>query len=274
MEDVLHAIVLGIVQGLTEFLPISSSGHLIVVRDLFGWEFTDDLTFDVALHLGTTAAVIAYFWSEWLQMGRSLLARLLPGATRHKADGEYDDRLLFMIALGSVPVAIVGLVLNDFVEDEVRDPLIVGAMLVAFGGVLLVCERIASGDRGIASTGWRDALSIGSAQAISLVPGVSRSGITISAGLLRGYGRADAARLSFLLATPAILGAGLLKSVEAVTDGIPSEDLDVIAVGALVSAIVGWVSIGGLLRLIRTSSYLPFVVYRVIAGVFIIGYFI
>jgi len=279
MEDILRAIALGVIQGLTEFLPVSSSGHLIVARDLFGWEFADDLTFDVALHLGTTAAVIAYFWSEWLRMLRSGWDWLFrrdgsqePGA-RSQEPGGYDARLLGLLAIGSVPAGITGLIFDVFLEDEVRSPIVVGAMLIVFGVVLFVAERSNRGSRDVASTEPRDAASIGMAQAISLVPGVSRSGITISAAMARGYSREQAARLSFLLATPAILGAGLLKSAEAVFDGVPTGDIDAIVAGTVVSAVVGWLSIRYLLRLVQRGTFTGFVVYRLLAGVFILVYF-
>jgi undecaprenyl-diphosphatase len=274
MEDILRAIVLGIIQGLTEFLPISSSGHLIVARDLFGWEFADDLTFDVALHVGTTVAVIAFFWKEWLAMLRGGLAYVFSRSQRERSsESIYDARLLLLLALGSVPTAMVGLIFTTFLEDEVRDPIVVGVMLVIFGAVLFAAERIGSHRRTIDSTGWQDAVAIGLAQAISLLPGTSRSGVTISAGMARGFTRHDAARFSFLLATPAIIGAGALKTGEAIVDGIPSGDADVIAVGAVVSAIVGWMSIGWLLRLLQSSTFAPFVGYRLVAGVFVLVYF-
>ena len=288
MEDILRAMALGVIQGLTEFLPISSSGHLIVARELFGWKFADDLTFDVALHLGTTAAVIAYFWSEWLKMLRSgwnwLFTRepVEPGTrsrepefSRSAADREqgYDARLLVLLAIGSVPAGITGLIFDLFLEDEVRSPIVVGAMLIVFGLVLYVAERLKRGSRDVASTEPRDAASIGMAQAVSLVPGVSRSGVTISAAMARGYSREQAARLSFLLATPAILGAGLLKCAEAVVDGVPAGDIDAIAAGTVVSAVVGWLSIRYLLRWVQRGTFTGFVVYRLVAGALILVYF-
>src|SRR5574341_1105580 len=186
MEDVLRAVALGIVQGLTEFLPISSSGHLIVVRDLFGWESTDELTFDVGLHLGTTVAVIAFFWSEWQQMLQSSWSLL---ARAERPPGAYDGRLLLLLVAGSIPAGVAGVVFDAYLEDEVRGPVVVGAMLVVFGAVLLIAELRGRGEREIESTGWRDSVSIGIAQALSLVPGVSRSGVTISAGLFSGFTR-------------------------------------------------------------------------------------
>ncbi|HEY5640572.1 MAG TPA: undecaprenyl-diphosphatase UppP [Dehalococcoidia bacterium] len=272
MEDLLRAIVLGIVQGLTEFLPISSSGHLIAVRELFDWQFADDLTFDVSLHVGTTVAVLVFFWREWRQMLRSALLRLT-GQRRLESAGVYDDRLLLFVAAGSLPVAIVGLALASWVEDEVRSPVVVGAMLIAFGLILALAERAGRRERTLSDVGLGDALVIGSAQALSLVPGVSRSGVTISAGLLLGLTREEAARFSFVLSTPAIAGAGILTLGEAIRDDKLSGNLDVIVAGAIVAAIVGWMSIGLLLRLVQSRSFLPFVAYRLGAGVFLVAYF-
>jgi len=272
MEDVLRAIVLGVVQGLTEFLPISSSGHLIAVRELFGWEFADDLTFDVSLHLGTTVAVLVYFWREWRQMLRSLLLRLT-GERRPEFAGIYDDRMLMLVVVGSVPIAIVGLVLLDWIEEETRSPTIVGPMMITLGLVLAFAERIGRRTRTLGEAGLRDALLIGSAQAMSLVPGVSRSGVTISAGLMLGFTREEAARFSFVLSTPAILGAGILTLADAIDQGELAGEAEVILAGTLVAAIVGWLSIVALLRLVQTRSFLPFVAYRLLAGAFLIVYF-
>jgi len=272
MEDILRAIVLGVIQGLTEFLPISSSGHLIVARELFGWEFADDLTFDVALHLGTTVAVIAYFWSEWLAMIRSGWQWLQRrGRPEDDPEEAYDARLLALVALGSVPAAISG-IFFDVVLD-VRSPIVVGVMFIVFAVVLLVVDRLSRGRRDVTSADAADAVSVGTAQAVSLIPGVSRSGITISAAMLRGFSREQAARFSFLLATPAILGAGLLKGAEAAVEGIPADDIDAIVAGATVSAVVGWLSIRFLLGLLQTGTFTPFVVYRLLVGTFIVVYF-
>jgi undecaprenyl-diphosphatase len=263
-------VVLGIVQGLTEFLPISSSGHLIATRDLFGWEFTDDLTFDVSLHLGTTFALLAFFWREWISMLRTAVNWLTRDVD---PDPVYNGRLLSLLALGSLPAAVVGLIFNSYVEDEVRSPIVVGAMLLVFGAVLLAAELLGKRTRTVDTCGWRDVLWIGSAQAISLVPGVSRAGVTIAAALSRGFTRQEAARFSFLLATPVIVGAGALKVAEAVADGIPREDIGAIIVGAAVSAAIGWLAIRYLLRLVQSGTYLPFVAYRLLMGVFVLIYF-
>ena len=272
MEDVLRAIVLGIVQGLTEFLPISSSGHLIAVRELFDWQFADDLTFDVSLHLGTTIAVLVFFWREWTQMLRSAFLRLT-GERRIESAGVYDDRMLLYVAVGSIPVAIVGLALNSWIEDEIRSPIVVGAMLITFGLTLAFAERAGRRQRTLSDVGLRDALLIGLVQAISLVPGVSRAGVTISVGLVLGFTREEAARFSFVLSTPAILGAGMLTLGEAIRDDTLSGNLDVIIVGTVVAAVVGWLSIGVLLRIVQSRSFLPFVAYRLAAGAFLVAYF-
>jgi len=272
MQDLLRAVALGIVQGLTEFLPISSSGHLIITRELFGWEFTNDLTFDVALHLGTTLALLVFFWQEWLRMLRGGIS----WATGDRDPGTttiYGARLLFLLAIGSIPAAVVGLIFDNWVENEVRSPLVAGAMLVTFGIVLFAAENAGRRLRAIDSCGWRDILWIGCAQAVSLVPGVSRSGVTISAALGRGFTREEAARLSFLLATPVILGAATLKLGEALAGGVPSGDTGTILVGGAVAAAVGWLAIHSLLRLVQRGTYLPFVAYRILAGLFVLVYF-
>lgn len=272
MEELLRVIVLGIVQGITEFLPISSSGHLIIVRELFGWEFEDDLTLDVALHAGTTAAVLAFFWREWLSMARAGLGWL--GAPGGRApDSAYDERLLLLLAIGSLPAAIAGLAFEGVIEDRLRSPIVAGAMLLAFAGVLLVADAASRHRREIAASGWRDALLVGCAQAISLVPGVSRSGITMSAALARDYTRLDAARFSFLLSTPVIAGAGTLQIGRALADGIPRDEIGTLVAGAAVAALAGWLAIRYLLRVLQFGSYLPFVAYRVLAGVFVVVYF-
>ncbi len=273
MEDIFRAIVLGIVQGLTEFLPISSSGHLVVVRRLFHWSATDSLTFDVALHVGTTIAVLLYFSREWAAMARSALLWLTRQEEPTAIDHPYNSHLLGLLVIGSVPVAISGLALESWFEHHVRDPVVIGAMLIVFGIVLFAAERAGRGTRTLSEATWVDAAVIGAAQACSLVPGVSRSGFTISAGLFRKFTRQDAARYSFLLSTPAIGGAALLKFKDALSAGTLSNDLGPILVGTAVSAVVGLIAIAYLMRLIQSRSFTPFVIYRVLAGAFFIVYF-
>ena len=272
MEDILRAIVLGIVQGLTEFLPISSSGHLIAVRELFDWQFADDLTFDVSLHLGTTIAILVFFWREWVQMASSAFRRLT-GERGVEPAGVFDYRMLVFVAVGSVPVAIVGLAFNSWIEDEIRSPIVVGVMLIVFGLTLAFADWAGRRQRTLSDLGLRDALLIGLAQAVSLIPGASRAGVTISAGLLLGFTREAAARFSFVLSTPAIVGAGILTLGEAIRDDELSGNLDVIIAGTLVAAVVGWLIIGILLRFLQSHSFLPFVIYRLAVGAFLIAYF-
>ncbi len=273
MEDILRAVVLGIVQGLTEFLPISSSGHLIVTRRLFGWEFSDDLTFDVALHIGTAVALVAFFWREWLCMLGGGLRWAANGGRDPKPDPVYGTRMLFVLFIGSLPAGAIGLLFDSYVEEKVRSPFVVGAMLLVFGVLLFVAEGLGSRRRSVGSCGWRDALWMGCAQAAALVPGVSRSGVTITAALSRGFTRREAARLSFLLAAPVIAGAGTLKLAEALAAGVSSEEIGRILVGAAVAAAVGWLAIHYLLRLVQSGTYLAFVAYRLLAGVFVLVYF-
>lgn len=272
MEDILRAIVLGIVQGLTEFLPISSSGHLIIVRELFGWEFTDELTFDVSLHLGTTAAVLAYFARDWIGMARGGL-RWLAGDRKPRVGETADARVLILIIVGSIPIAITGLLLQDWIENEIRSPVVASAMLIVFALVLLLAERLGRGDQSIHDASLKDALAIGGAQALALIPGVSRSGITISAGLVRGLDRSSAARFSFLLSTPAIGGAALLTLGDAISEGVIAGSLDIIIAGFIASAVVGWFAIAVLMRVLQTHTFLPFVIYRIAAGTFFLLYF-
>ena len=273
MEERLRVAVLAIVQGVTGFLPISSSGHLIITRELFGWEFEDDLTLDVALHLGTTVAVLTYFWKEWAAMLRAAVRWLAVRGRDAPRDAVYDHRLLMLLMLGSLPAAAIGLALNDFVEENVRSPVVVGAMLIVFAVVLFGADFLSSRRRSVGDCGWLDALLVGAAQAIALVPGVSRSGVTVSAALSRGFERVDGTRFSFLLATPIIVGAGGVRLLEALADGIPSGDLGMMAAGAAVAAVTGWLAIRYLLARLGTSGFLPFVLYRLAVGAFILVYF-
>jgi undecaprenyl-diphosphatase len=185
----------------------------------------------------------------------------------------YNEHIFGLVVLGSIPVAILGVLFEKKVENEIRDPVIVGVMLFAFAFILLASERLGRATRTLSDATWRDAAFIGGAQAMALVPGVSRSGATIAAGLVRNLNRQDAARYSFLLSTPAIGGAALLKFSEAARDGTITDNLDQMVIGAIAAAIVGWLSIAFLMRLVQTRSFAPFIVYRLLAGAFIVAYF-
>jgi len=269
---ILHAIVLGIVQGLSEFLPISSSGHLLVVPWLFGWtELADrpelNLTFDVALHIGTFVSLVAYFRTDL-----TLLASAALSSMRHRRIEGDEERLVWLLVVASLPAATVGLVLDSLLEDRNGGFVVVGAMLVLFGLVLLAADRLL-GRKAIDDFSVRDALLMGTAQAVALQPGVSRSGATISMGRFLGFKRDAAARISFLMSIPITGGLGLYKILQVFVlgDGIPPGFAAPFFWGTLASGVTGFFAVSALLRLIRTRSFLPFVVYRVFAGIFVIG---
>lgn len=286
-----EAIVVGLVQGLTEFLPISSSGHLILVPWLFGWD-EPGLSFDAALHLGTLLAVFFYFWRELLAMllavptalARPLaLLRNAPASDPNIPMGsaqsrDRDARLALLLIVGSIPGGIVGLLAQGEIENlfhgdshETFSIVVIAILLMAFGLLLWWADRTASLRRRIGEMTVRDTLTIGVAQAMALIPGVSRSGATLTAGLFRGLRRADAARFSFLLGTPLVTLAGL-KGVKDILDTDPSgSEIRVMLIGMLVSAISGFAAISVLLRYLQRSSTAVFVIYRLIAGLFLLG---
>lgn len=256
--ELLQAIILGIVQGLTEFIPVSSSGHLVLVPAFFGWD-DQGLAFDVGLHVGTMVAVIGYFWRDWWRMSTSGLRDLGNGALLRREPAK-DTQMLLLLALGTVPAGIVALLFDDWIEANLREPWLVAIALVVAGTVMLIAERVGRMERTADSIGLRDVLVIGLAQACALFPGVSRSGATISAGLVQGLRRDDAARFAFLLGTPAFAGAAVLKAFD--LGGEDSPDLAMLAVGMVTSGIVGFAAIHYLLRFLRTRTLVPFVIYR------------
>ncbi len=269
---ILHAIVLGIVQGLSEFLPISSSGHLLVVPWLFGWdEFATrpelKETFDVALHVGTFVALVIYFRRDLLSLARagwvSLRARRIEGP---------EQRLVWLLLVASLPAATVGFVLDTLLAERNGGFVVIGLMLVVFGLVLFLADRLL-GRRATDSFSLRDALLMGTAQAVALQPGVSRSGATISMGRFLGFERDAAARISFLMSVPITGGLGLYKALKlfVVDGGLPPGFAAPFAWGILASGVTGFIAVSALLRLIRTRSFLPFVLYRSVAGLAIIA---
>lgn len=282
--SLLEAVVLGIVQGLTEFLPISSSAHLIVVPWLLGWD-QPGLQFDAALHLGTLVAVFAYFWRDLFGMALALPRALSqapallrdPGRDgRREEDDEspashHQARLALLIAVGTIPGLLAGLagqqVLEDFFYSEghrTRAIALVAVLMAALGLLLWVAERSAAHQRTLCQLTWRDALTIGLAQATALLPGVSRSGSTLTAALFRGMRRADAARFSFLLGTPLVLAAASKAVLDTVEAGMTRTEAKLFVAGGLTSALVGFVAIWGLLRFLQRSSTRVFIVYRLV----------
>lgn len=279
--DTLQAIVLGLVQGLTEFLPISSSGHLILVPWLFNWD-TQELAFDAALHLGTLLAVVVYFRADLLRMARSipLASRNAPALLRGEAVDHplaVDARLALLIVIGSIPGGVIGLLaggaIDDFFHSEShqdRAVLVIAAFLAVFALVLYWAERVSSRTRTLRQIGLTDALVIGVAQAIALSPGASRSGVTLTAGMLRGLQRADAARFSFLLGLPLITGAGLLGLKDLLETGVSEIGVAPLLAGLTASALSGLAAIWGLLHLLQRLPTTMFTVYRLIAAAFVV----
>jgi undecaprenyl-diphosphatase len=265
----LEALLLGIVQGLTEFLPISSSGHLIIVPWLQEYTFLLDhphfnKTFDVALHAGTLVAAIAYFRHEVVSLTRGFVE-----AVQRRAIETPNQRLSVAIAVGTVPAVIFGGLGAGFIEDHLGEPWMIAIQLIVFGALLLYADRLPqrkSLEESTIKDGWR----IGLAQVLALAPGTSRSGITITAARYLGLDRDSAARFSFLLLIPAVAGATVFKAASAIHEGLPSGVAGPMIVGTLAAAISGYLAIAFLLRLLRTSSYAPFVYYRYTAGVAIL----
>jgi undecaprenyl-diphosphatase len=273
MTDILRAIVLGIVQGLTEFLPISSSAHLIFVPWLFGWE-PFGLAFDVSVHLGTLLAVLIYFRRDLLAMAFGVL-----GSWRRLLRGQLPDdqmgRLGLYIAVGTIPAVVVGLLIEDAVDEYFhQDPVSRAALalsavtLIAMGLLLGAADRFGRmrNSRDLHGLGLRDAVIVGLAQACALLPGVSRSGSTITAGLFAGMNRPVAARFSFLLGVPVVLGAGLREIFELAREGITADERGVFAAGILSAFVVGYLAIAGLMRFLARRSIDVFVVYRIVVG--------
>jgi undecaprenyl-diphosphatase len=252
----LEAIILGIVQGFTEFLPISSSAHLIVLPWMFGWQGTlvDSLNFDVALHAGTLVAIVAYFWRDWLDLLRKFLAGFGNGSWK---TGE--GRMVWFIVLATIPAGVLGVKYEHVVEESFRNPLLIAASLAVISLVMWAADRFSAKTAGLDRMTLGHALIIGCAQAVALVPGVSRSGSTIIAGLFTGYTRESAARFSFLLSTPIIAGAAVLKLHKLRL--APGEALP-FALGTVFSAAVGYFSIQFLLRYLNRHSLNLFVWYR------------
>ena len=276
MPQILQAILLGIVQGLTEFIPISSSAHLIIVPWLLE-PFTGigdfGLAFDLALHLGTLLAVLCYFWQDWLRYIRAGMASL----RERSIAGDHDRLLAWLILIGCIPGAIVGAIGDDLVEDLFHNPanvtlalLIIAWGLIIMGFVLWLIDHYVKHVRGMESLSLKDAILIGSAQALAFIPGVSRSGSTISMGLLVGLTRESAARFSFLLSAPIIAGAGGIKLLQVLQDGLPSHQVGIFLAGFTAAALTGYVCIRFMLGFLRSHSMLVFVIYRVAVGVMLI----
>ena len=255
MEPI-QVLVLACIQGLTEFLPISSSAHLILVPVLTDWP-DQGLAFDVAVHVGSLAAVLVYFRQDFAAMLREGLRRP-PGAGGHA-------RLGWLVVVASVPVGVAGLAVDAGLPGSLRDPIVIAAVTAGFGLLLLVAEKVGEKSRRIESIGVRDAIVIGCAQALALIPGTSRSGITMTAGLLVGLTPAASARFSFLLSAPVILMAGGYKTLE-LAAGAADTQWSSLAAGAIVTAVCAYACIHAFLRLVDRIGFAPFVAYRLVLG--------
>lgn len=263
MDDYLRAIVLGAIQALSEFLPISSSGHLLIAERLMG-DDVGSLTFDVGLHAGTLVAVILYFWRDWLDIigsGLRDIASHGPRVGRWSGSG----RLGLWIAAGTLPAVAAGLLLNDVIEEHAREALLVAFTLIGVGVLIDVLDRRGALTRGLTSVGLGTALVVGLAQAVALIPGVSRSGITIATARGLGFERAAAARFSFLLSGPVVLGAALLQLTQAAR-GDEAVAWGPMATGAVVAAVLGMLVIRGLLSFLQNRTLRVFVWYRIALG--------
>ncbi len=262
--DAFEAIVLGIVQGLTEFLPISSSGHLRIVPAFVGWE-DPGAAFTAVTQLGTVAAVLLYFRRDLLNIARGWLAGLRDPVKRR----EPDSRMGWYLIVGTIPIVVIGLTFDDAIEDDARNLTLIGITLIALGLLLLLAERLADHVRTLEDKTWRDAVIIGLAQAAALIPGVSRSGATITAGLFLGFERAAAARFSFLLSVPAVVLAGIYQSRDIGGEGavgfVPT------ALATVFAFVSGYAAIAFLLRFLASHTTAVFVAYRVILGTVVLA---
>jgi undecaprenyl-diphosphatase len=261
--NALQAIVLGLVQGLTEFLPISSSGHLRIVPAILGWD-DPGAAFTAVIQLGTMAAVLLYFRADLWRIAIAWLRSLRDPSVR----GDLDARMGWYIILGTIPISVLGLAFKDPIENKFRNLELIGTSLIVFGFVMLAAEAVSRRDRPLREINSRDGLVIGFAQALALVPGVSRSGATISAGLFRDFDRAAAARYSFLLSVPAVVLSGLFELRHAGEGSLP---IGATALATLLAFVVGYASIALLLRYLARHTIAVFVGYRIVLGVMVIA---
>lgn len=260
MIDLLKAVVLGVIQGLTEFLPISSSAHLRIFPELFGWG-DPGAAFTAVIQIGTELAVLIYFRKDIWRIGSAWVRSLFQPEYR----GTLDSRMGWFIIVGSLPIVVLGVLLKDVIERDFRNLWIIGTTLIALGIILGIADRVGRTDRPLGKITLKDAVLMGAAQALALIPGVSRSGATISMGRFLGFEREAATRFAFLLAIPAVVGAGLFELKE-IPHGHNDFGWGPTITATVVSFVVGYAAIAWLLRYVSTKSYTPFVVYRILLG--------
>ncbi len=259
-----QAIILGIIQGLTEFLPISSSAHLLIFSQLFGWA-DPGAAFTAVTQIGTETAVILYFWKDITGIIRAWLGQFRHPETR----GDPDVRMGWLVIVGTIPIGVLGFVFSDQIETVARNLYLVAITLIGFGIVLGIADRTARSVKQLPDLTWRDGIVYGLCQALALIPGVSRSGATISGGLFLGYTREAATRYAFLLAIPAVLASGLYQALDIGSDPVASWGPTILA--TIIAFVIGFAVIAWLLRYVSTRSYMPFVIYRICLGVLVLG---
>ena len=261
-----QAIILGAVQGVTEFLPISSSAHLILVPWLMNWP-DQGLTFDVVLHAATLVAILSFFWRDWLK----IVIETVHPSSKSKTQGRLPGRRMFLLILvGTIPAAITGFWFQEVISTNLRHPVVLSIMLIAVALLLWLAERKASLNKGLKDVSFLDVLLIGIAQAVALVPGTSRSGITITLGLFRGMTRETAGRFSFLLATPIILGAFLYKIYGINSLEIPNGQVMAMVVSFSTALVVGYLTIKYFIRFLKEKTLYVFIYYRILLSVVIL----
>ncbi len=265
----LHAIILGIVEGVTEFLPISSTGHLTIVEGLLGYQVDDPgmTAFTAVIQVGAILAAVIYFWRDIVRLAAAWFRGVLSKSERDNP----DYRMGWNVIIGSIPIAVVGLALQDIIEGPFRNLWVVVAALIGWSAVLWFADHRGSGERGEDTVTWKDALVIGGVQCFALIPGVSRSGATISAALLRGIDRVTATRLSFFFGIPALAAAGAMQAVTQAGNISTTVGWWPVLIGTVVSFVVGYASIAWLLRFVASNKFTGFVVYRVVVGLVIAG---
>jgi len=267
--DYFISLILGIIQGITEFLPISSSGHLIVFRDILNFQFSDSLRFDIALHFGTLVAIIVFFLKD---VARLIKAFFTSFANLKKMNA--DQKVSWLIILGTIPAAVIGALFSEWIDDYIRNTLVVIITLIAGGILFLIIEKFYKAKLKIKDLNWKSALTIGIAQAVALIPGVSRSGITIITGMGFKLQRTEAARFSFLLGIPAILGAAVWGAIKLDYSLMNNSDWLVFAIGIISSAVVGFFAIKFLLAILKKYSMRPFAYYRFVLAIILITYLV
>ncbi len=265
--DIIHAIILGIVEGITEFLPISSTGHLTIIEKMLGYQIDSVgiTAFTAVIQIGAILSAVVYFWNDIVKITTAWISGLL-----NKEKRNIDYKMGWFIVIGSIPIAIVGLLLKDIIESEFRSLWVVVAGLIVWSVVLVVADRINKEKRGESDITIKDIITMGTMQCFALVPGISRSGATISAGLFRGIDRTTATRMSFFLGIPALVAAGILEAITKSDDILETVGLMPSIVGMISSFLVGYISIAWLLKFVSRHNFNSFVVYRICLAIVII----